>query len=69
MMAEFELSPWGEVAGDYRSAVMGMGIAKAALGHAISGEDFSVKFGSNKQTPDEMLAVMRGIAQRAKGGA
>ena len=67
MMAEYELAPWGERAGDYRNAVLGLGIAKAALHNPVNSDDFKVDFTPKAQTQDQMRAVMRGLAGRKVG--
>lgn len=62
MLAEYDLAPWGEAAGDHRAATVGMGIAKAALGNSVSCEDFRVSFGEERQTPDQMRAILQAAA-------
>lgn len=66
MLAQYQLTPWGEVAQDQRDATIGFAIGKAALGNAIKGEDFAVKFNEEPQTPEQMKAVLRAAAEKAK---
>jgi len=68
MLAMYQLAPWGEVASDYRMGVLGIGIAKAALGHPVSGEDFAVDFSDKTQTPEQMQNLLRGLAGHKGAG-
>ena len=67
--AEYELSPWGEERADLRAGIIASTIANVnrGKGKAFSPGDFMPEFDKQpkqRQTPEEMAAVMTQFAAR-----